>query len=64
MGTFSQILLLLFAAFLIWQLVRYIRSNLGAFSKDNLHRGFFTLGILALLLIGFIALCVILLKMH
>jgi hypothetical protein len=64
MGTFSQILLLLFAAFLIWQLIRYVRANPGAFSKDKLHRGFFTLGILALLLIGFIALCVILLKIH
>lgn len=62
MGAFSQILLLLLAGFLIWQLFRYIRANPGAFSKDNLSRGLFVLNILALLLIGLIALCVFLLK--
>ena len=35
-----------------------IRSNPQAFSRHNLSRSFFAIGILALLLIGFIALLV------
>ncbi len=62
MSTWSQILWALIAASLIWFLYRGIKANPGAFSRQNLSRSLFTLGVLALILIGFIALLVVLLK--
>lgn len=41
-----------------------IRSQPQMFSRQNLSRSFFTMGVLALLLIGFIALVVIWLRSH
>jgi hypothetical protein len=64
MHTLTQILILLLAGFLGWQLYKYVKANPQAFSRDNLNKSFFTLGILALLLIGFIALCVMILRSH
>jgi uncharacterized membrane protein len=62
MSTFTQILLAVgFIAILFW-LFHFIKQNPGQFSAQNLHKSFFTMGILALLLIGFIALLVIYLK--
>lgn len=62
MGFFSKLLFVLLAIFLIWQMFGYVRAHPEAFSKDNLSKSFFTLGILALLLIGFVAVCVFLIK--
>ena len=62
MGTLSKILFIVLAIFIIWQLFAVIRRNPQMFSKDNLGRSFFTLGILALILIGFIALLVYFVK--
>jgi hypothetical protein len=59
---FYKFLLVLIAIFFIWQLFVYCRANPGAFSAANLNRSFFALGILALLLIGFIALLVFLVR--
>jgi len=50
------------AALMMWLLFRQIRTNPQAFSKQNLNRSFFTLGILALGLIVFIWLLVLLLR--
>jgi type IV secretory pathway TrbL component len=50
------------AALAVWFAYRTIRSNPDMFSKENLSNSFFTMGILALLLIGFVALLVFLLK--
>ena len=58
----TQLAFIILAAFLIWQLYHYVKANLGAFSKANLSRSIFTLGILTLLLIGFIAICVLIVK--
>jgi len=55
---FYKFLLVLIALFFMWQLFVYFRANPGAFSAANLNRSFFTIGILALLLMGFIALLV------
>lgn len=62
MTTMTQILFIIIAIFLGWQLYRYVHTNPQMFSKDNIGRSIFTLGILALLLIGFITVCVLLLK--
>jgi hypothetical protein len=50
------------AAFFIWQLFVYFRANPQAFSLANINRSVFTLGILALLLIGFVAALVFIVK--
>lgn len=62
MSFLSQLLVVLLAIFLIWQMFTYVRAHPQMFSKDNLSRSIFTLGVLALILIGFVALLVFLVK--
>lgn len=62
MGTFTQILLLIGAGFLVWYMVRTIRSNPEIFSKAMFSKSAYTMGILALILIAFIALCIFILR--
>ena len=62
MTTLTQIIFVILAIFLGWQLYRYIHINPQMFSRENLSRSIFTMGILALLLIGFVTLCVLLIK--
>ncbi len=45
-----------------WLLYRNIRGNPQAFSRENLGKSFYTLGILALLLIAFIGFLILLLR--
>jgi hypothetical protein len=59
---FYKLLLIVVSIFFIWQLFVYFRAHPEAFSKANLNASFFTLGILALLLIGFVALLVFIVK--
>jgi len=58
----TKLLMVILAGFLIWWIFRMIRGNPKAFSWESLHKSFFTMGILALILIGFIALMVMYLK--
>ena len=46
----------------LWQLFVYYKANPQAFSRENLGRGIFSLGVLTLLLIGFVALLVVFLS--
>lgn len=62
MTTFTQLLVIILAVFLGWQLYRFVRNNPQTFSKDNLSRSIFTLGILCLLLIAFVVLLVLIVK--
>jgi hypothetical protein len=62
MTALTQLLVIILAAFLIWQLYRFVRSHPQTFSKDNISRSIFTLGILCLLLIAFVALLVLIVK--
>lgn len=62
METLYQILGLIGAGLIIFILYRTIKGNPGQFSKDNLNKSMYTLGILALILIGFIALLVLMLR--
>lgn len=59
---FYKFLLIVISIFFIWQLFVYFRSHPESFSVANLNRSFFTLGILTLLLIGFVALLVFVVK--
>jgi hypothetical protein len=58
----TQLFFIILVAFLGWLIYKNIRHNPNAFSKENLGRSFYTLGLLALLLIAFVALLVILLR--
>ncbi|NKB46883.1 MAG: hypothetical protein GKR77_03770 [Legionellales bacterium] len=53
---------ILIAGLMVWLLFRYAKSNPQAFSKENLSKSFFTMGVLAILLIAFIGLCILLLN--
>ncbi|KPJ67579.1 MAG: hypothetical protein AMJ43_03620 [Coxiella sp. DG_40] len=57
-----KLFLILLTIFIGWLIYRNIKYNPQAFSKENLGKSFFTLGLLALALIAFIALLVVLLK--
>jgi hypothetical protein len=58
----GKLLYVIGAALLIWLVYRQVKGNPEMFSRTNLSKSFFTLGILALLLIGFIGLLVVMLK--
>lgn len=55
METLYQILALIGSGLAIWLLYRYIRTRPEQFSRDNLTKSFSTMGILALVLIVFVA---------
>jgi hypothetical protein len=58
----NPLLALLGGGLMIWLLYRAIRQSPETFSKDNMSKSLGTLGVLALILIGFVGLFVILLK--
>ena len=62
MNTLYQILGLISAALIVWVIYRAIKGRPEQFSKENLSKSFSTMGILGLLLIGFVALLVLMLR--
>lgn len=60
MGFFSQLGAVLIAAFIIWLLFRYVKSNPQALSKENFAKSGLTMALLALGLIGFVAFLIML----
>lgn len=64
MSIWMQLLLLFGMVAIGWWIIVTIRRNPGAFSRENLSKSFFTTGILALILIGIVAMCVVLLRTH
>lgn len=58
MEIFYQIMAILAAGLLVGVLYRYIKSKPEELSRENLSKSFSTLGVLALLLIGFVTLLV------
>lgn len=62
MNTFYQILGLISAGLIIFLLYQMIKGNPNQFSKENLNKSFFTMGILAIGLIAFIALLILILR--
>ena len=61
-GFWTQLLFLIGAGVMIFFIIRMVKGNPGAFSKEALGKSFSTMGILALILIAFIALCVFMLR--
>ena len=62
MDTFSKIVAILFAVVILWWLFSYIRSNPESLSLANLNKSFFTMGLIGVGLIIFIAVIVMLLR--
>ncbi|WP_454781471.1 hypothetical protein [Legionella sp. WA2022007384] len=62
METLYQILGLIGAGMIIFILYRTVKGRPEQFSKENLNKSFYTMGVLALVLIGFIALLVLILR--
>ena len=62
METFYQILGLIGAGMIVFILYRVIKGSPDQFSKENLNKSALAMGVLALVLIGFIALLVLMLK--
>lgn len=52
----------LVAGLLIYFLFKQVKTNPEAFSKQNLAQGSYTLGLLAIALIGLITFCVLMLR--
>lgn len=62
MDMLSKIAAILFAAFLLWMLFRYIKTNPESLSAANLNKSLSTIGLLGVGLIIFIGLIVMLLR--
>jgi hypothetical protein len=58
----TLVLFFIGALFLLWFMVRNIRQNPEAFSKENLGKSIYTMGILALIIIAIIFFCVWILR--
>lgn len=62
METLYQILGLIGAGLIVWILYRSIKGRPEQFSRENLSKSFSTMGVLALILILFIAFLVFMLR--
>ncbi len=62
METFYQILGIAGAVLIVWILYRSIKGRPELFSRENMNNSFSSMGLLALFLIGFVALLVFFLK--
>ena len=62
MESLYQLLGLVAAGLIVWILYRTIRGRPEQFSRENLMKSFSSMGVLALLLIGFVALLVLMLQ--
>lgn len=58
----GKILAVIIAIGLAWLTFRALRANPEMLSKENLSKSFSTMGLLALALLGFIGLCIYLLR--
>ena len=59
---FTKIFLVILSLFLIWTTYRYIKRDPKSVSKKNISKSIYTLGWLALILIGFVFLLVLIVK--
>lgn len=62
MQTFYQLLGLIGGALILWILYRTIKSRPELLNRTNMSKSFSTMGILALVLIGFVALLVLMVR--
>lgn len=62
MDTLYQILAIIGAALIIWVTYSAIKGRPEMFSRENLRKSFFSLGVLGLILIMFVALLVLMVR--
>ncbi len=62
MDMLSKMAAILFAAFLLWMLYRYIKGNPESLSLASLNKSLYTMGLLGVALIIFIAVVVYFLR--
>ncbi len=62
MDTLYQVLALIGAALIVWITYRAIKGRPEQFSRENLSKSFFSLGVLAIILIMFVALLVLMVR--
>ena len=62
MGTYSKLFLIIGIVAVAFWLYRGVRANPKAFSKANMGKSFFTMGVLAIVLIAVVLICIWLLK--
>ena len=62
MATWQILLLILCAGGLIWLAFHIIRGNPAEFNRENLSKSFYTVGVLAIMIIILIVLCVVMLR--
>lgn len=62
MNLVLQLSLLVICAFIVWRIYKVIQQNPELMSRANLSKSFATVGVLALILIGGIAILVLLLR--
>ena len=58
----AQLFGIIAAGLILWFTISRVRNNPQLFSSENIRKSFGTMGMLALILIAFIALLIILLK--
>ena len=62
METLYQLLALVGAGLIVWVIYRHIKGRPEQFSRAHLMKSFSSMGVLALLLIAFVALLVVMLR--
>ncbi|MGE4349867.1 MAG: hypothetical protein AB7D28_08880 [Candidatus Berkiella sp.] len=62
MDTIIQLLIAGMCLFIVWRIYKVLKANPELLSKENMSKSFTTMGVLALILIGGIAMMVMLLK--
>ncbi|MGD9591105.1 MAG: hypothetical protein AB7V32_01125 [Candidatus Berkiella sp.] len=62
MNTFINISVAILCLFIVWRIYKVLKDNPELLTKENVNKSFTTMGVLALILIGFVALLVMMLK--
>lgn len=62
MQTFYQLLGMVGAGLVIWFMYKTIKGRPEQFSRDKINQSFFTMGILGIVMIGFVGLLVFLVR--
>ncbi len=62
METLYQVLGIVGAALIVWLIYSNIKNRPDLFSRENISKSFSSMGVLALLLIGFVALLIFMVR--
>ncbi|MFO1257427.1 MAG: hypothetical protein U1E78_03275 [Gammaproteobacteria bacterium] len=62
MALLIQISVAIICLFFVWRIYKVLKANPELLSRENLTKSFSTMGILALILIGFMAMLVMMLR--